>query len=90
MSMRYAWATRDIPTSRKQWYYVIGCNCYGSSWIRKEVYDIKTNGKHNWKRITALLTVLVMTLLMAACGSGETAAEESASDGGSAAGMANP
>jgi hypothetical protein len=39
------------------------------------VYDIKTNGKHNWKRITALLTVLVMTLLMAACGSGQSAAE---------------
>ena len=76
MSMRYAWATRDIPTSRKQWYYVIGCNCYGSSWIRKEVYDMKTYGKHNRKRITALLTVLVMTLLMAACYPA-TAAEES-------------
>ncbi len=37
---------------------------------------MKTYGKHNRKRITALLTVLVMTLLMAACGSGESAAEE--------------
>lgn len=51
---------------------------------------MKTYGKHNRKRITALLTVLVMTLLMAACGSGESVAEEPASDGGSAAGMANP
>lgn len=51
---------------------------------------MKTYEKHNWKRIAALLTVLVMTLLLTACGSGESAAEESASDGESAAGMANP
>lgn len=51
---------------------------------------MKAYGKPNRKRITALLTVLVMTLLMAACGSGETAAGEPASDGGSAASMANP